>query len=171
MMVVLMGVSGVGKTTLGEVLARRTGWRLYDADEFHSAQNIEKMRNGIALQDADRWPWLDRMNALLLQKQAEHESVLLACSALKQKYRDRLGNGCRDLHWIYLKGDFDLIRSRLESRKNHYMKAGLLESQFAALEEPRDAIVVDVAQPPDALANQVLSELKIVPKRTAGLDQ
>ena len=166
-----MGVSGVGKTTLGEVLARRTGWRLYDADEFHSAQNIEKMRNGIALQDADRWPWLDRMNALLLQKQAEHESVLLACSALKQKYRDRLGNGCQDLHWIYLKGDFDLIRSRLESRKNHYMKAGLLESQFAALEEPRDAIVVDVAQPPDALANQVLSELKIVPKRTAGLDQ
>jgi carbohydrate kinase (thermoresistant glucokinase family) len=97
MMVVLMGVSGVGKTTLGEVLAQRTGWRLYDADEFHSAQNIEKMRNGIALQDADRWPWLDRMNSLLLQKQAEHESVLLACSALKQKYRDRLSNGCRDL--------------------------------------------------------------------------
>ena len=171
MMVVLMGVSGVGKTTLGEVLSQRTGWRLYDADQFHSAQNIEKMRSGIALQDADRWPWLDRMNALLLQKQAEDESVLLACSALKQKYRDRLANGCQDLHWIYLKGDFDLIRSRLESRKNHYMKAGLLESQFAALEEPRDAIVVDVAQTPDVLANQVIGQLKIVPKRTAGMDQ
>jgi gluconokinase len=171
MMVVLMGVSGVGKSTVGQVLAKRTGWHLYDADEFHSAQNIEKMGSGIALEDADRWPWLDSMNAMLLQKQAQHESVLLACSALKQKYRDRLANGCRDLHWVYLKGDFDLIRARLESRKNHYMKAGLLESQFAALEEPRDAVVVDVVETPDAIANRILSQLKIIPNRTAGLDQ
>ena len=104
MMLVLMGVSGVGKTTVGELLAKRTGWHLYDADEFHSAQNIEKMRNGIALQDADRWPWLDSMNAMLLEKQAADQSILLACSALKQKYRDRLADGCRDLHWVYLKG-------------------------------------------------------------------
>jgi len=171
MIVVLMGVSGVGKTTVGEVLAQGTGWHLYDADEFHSAQNIEKMRNGVALEDADRWPWLDSMNSMLLQKQAEHESVLLACSALKQKYRDRLGHGCRDLHWVYLKGDFDLIRRRLEARKNHYMKAGLLESQFAALEEPRDAIMVDVVQTPDAIADRILRQLKIEPNRSIGPDQ
>jgi gluconokinase len=126
MMVVLMGVSGVGKTTVGKVLAARSGWHLYDADEFHSAASIEKMRNGIALEDADRWPWLDRMNAMLVENEARGESVLLACSALKQKYRDRLANGCRQLVWVYLKGDFDLIRQRLEARKNHYMKAGLL---------------------------------------------
>ncbi|MFL6580736.1 MAG: gluconokinase [Burkholderiales bacterium] len=171
MMVVLMGVSGVGKTTVGEVLAQRTGWHLYDADQFHSVQNIEKMRSGVALEDVDRWPWLDSMNAMLLQKQTEHQSVLLACSALKQKYRDRLGHGCRDLHWVYLKGVFDLIRQRLEARKNHYMKAGLLESQFAALEEPRDALVVDVVQTPNAIADRILCQLKIEPIRTAGLDQ
>jgi gluconokinase len=171
MIVVLMGVSGVGKTTVGEVLAERTGWQLYDADQFHSTKNIEKMRNGIALEDEDRWPWLDGMNAMLLQKQAQHESVLLACSALKQKYRDRLANGCRDLHWVYLKGDFGLIRARLESRKNHYMKAGLLESQFAALEEPQDAVAVDVVQTPEAIANRIVCQLKIVPNPTAPLDQ
>jgi len=168
MMVVLMGVSGVGKTTVGEILAQRTGWRLYDADEFHSAQNIEKMRNGIALQDADRWPWLDSMNAMLLEKQEANESILLACSALKQKYRDRLADGCRNLHWVYLKGEFDLIRGRLEARKNHYMKAGLLESQFAALEEPRDAVVVSVIETPDAIADRILCDLKIDPIRTTG---
>jgi gluconokinase len=129
------------------------------------------MRNGVALEDADRWPWLDSMNAMLLRKQAKHESVLLACSALKQKYRDRLGHGCRDLYWVYLKGDFDLIRHRLEARKNHYMKAGLLESQFATLEEPRDAIVVDVVQSPDAIADRILGQLKIEPIRTTGPDQ
>ena len=168
MMVVLMGVSGVGKTTVGEILAQRTGWRLYDADEFHSAQNIEKMRNGIALQDADRWPWLESMNAMLLEKQAANQSILLACSALKQKYRDRLADGCRNLHWVYLKGEFDLIRGRLEARKNHYMKAGLLESQFAALEEPRDAVVVSVIETPDAIADRILRDLKIDPIRTTG---
>lgn len=168
MMVVLMGVSGVGKTTVGDILAERTGWHLYDADEFHSAQNIEKMRNGIALQDADRWPWLDSMNAMLLEKQAANQSILLACSALKQKYRDRLADGCRNLHWVYLKGEFDLIRGRLEARKNHYMKAGLLESQFAALEEPRDAVVVSVIETPDAIADRILRDLKIDPILTTG---
>ncbi|HXF16444.1 MAG TPA: gluconokinase, GntK/IdnK-type, partial [Burkholderiales bacterium] len=137
-------------------------------DEFHSAQNIEKMRNGIALQDADRWPWLDSMNAMLLEKQAANQSILLACSALKQKYRDRLADGCRNLHWVYLKGEFDLIRGRLEARKNHYMKAGLLESQFAALEEPRDAVVVSVIETPDAIADRILRDLKIDPILTTG---
>jgi gluconokinase len=168
MMVVLMGVSGVGKTTVGKVLAERTGWHLYDADEFHSDASIEKMRNGIALEDADRWPWLDRMNAMLVQNEARGESVLLACSALKQKYRDRLANGCGQLVWVYLKGDFDLIRRRLEARKNHYMKAGLLESQFAALEEPRDAIVVEAGAEPEAIADIVLLQLQVRQTHPAG---
>jgi gluconokinase len=171
MMVVLMGVSGVGKTTVGRILAARTGWRLYDADEFHSAASIEKMRNGIALEDADRWPWLDRMNALLLEKQAEGENVLLACSALKQKYRERLEKGCRDLRWVYLKGDFDLIRRRLEARTNHYMKAGLLESQFAALEEPREAIVAHVGAEPDMIADSILRELPASSPRNAACEK
>ena len=167
MIVVLMGVSGVGKTTVGQILAARTGWRLHDADEFHSAASIEKMRNGIALDDADRWPWLDRMNAMLVDKQARDESVLLACSALKQSYRQRLAQGDLQLHWVYLKGGFDLIRQRLEARKNHYMKAGLLESQFAALEEPSDAIIADVAADPDSIADFVLTQLQVsLPSKT-----
>ncbi len=171
MMIVLMGVSGCGKTTVGLVLAERTGWRLYDADEFHSAASIEKMRSGIALEDADRWPWLDRMNAMLVEKQAQGESVLLACSALKQKYRDRVAKNCPRLQWVYLKGDFDLIRRRLEARKNHYMKAGLLESQFAALEEPRDALVADIGAEPDTIADFILSQLQLAQTRKTGSDQ
>lgn len=168
MMVVLMGVSGVGKTTIGQILAERTGWHLYDADEFHSAASIEKMRNGIALEDADRWPWLDRMNAMLVEKQGRGESVLLACSALKQKYRARLARDVPDLRWVYLKGEFELIRSRLEARKNHYMKAGLLESQFAALEEPHDAIVTDVGPEPEVIADFVLRQLQVSAPRKTG---
>ena len=168
MMVVLMGVSGSGKTTVGEILASRTGWRLYDADEFHSAANIEKMRSGIALEDADRWPWLDRMHAMLQEKYARGESVLLACSALKQKYRDRLAQGGLPLRWVYLKGDFDLIHRRLEARKGHYMKAGLLETQFAALEEPREAIVADIGAAPEAIADDVLRQLKASSERETG---
>src|SRR4029078_6662876 len=167
MMCVLMGVSGVGKTTIGQILAERTGWRLYDADEFHSAASIEKMRNGIALEDADRWPWLDRMHAMLVEKQGRGESVLLACSALKQKYRERLAKELPDLHWVYLKGAFELIRSRLEARKNHYMKAGLLESQFAALEEPHDARDAQGEPEPEVIAYFVLRQLQVsAPRKT-----
>ncbi len=159
MIVVLMGVSGSGKTTVGQLLAERTGWRLYDADEFHSAASIEKMRNGIPLQDEDRWPWLDKMHSMLAEKHAGGESVLLACSALKQKYRDRLAQGGLPIRWVYLKGDAALIRQRLEARKNHYMKAGLLESQFAALEEPENALVADIGPEPAVIAERVLSGL------------
>jgi len=168
MMLVLIGVSGCGKTTIGEILARRTGWPLYDADAFHSAESIAKMRGGIALQDADRWPWLDSMHAMLAEKFSRGESVLLACSALKQKYRDRLAQGGLPLRWVYLKGDFALIHRRLEARKNHYMKAGLLESQFAALEEPRDALVVDISATPEAIADEILRRLQLAPASKAG---
>lgn len=159
MIVVLMGVSGAGKTTVGKLLSERLSWPLLDADDFHPAANIEKMRSGIALTDEDRWPWLDRLNSLLKEKESKGESALLACSALKQKYRDRLAAGCSDLRWVYLKGSFELIESRLKARRGHYMKAGLLESQFAALEEPVDAITADIDAAPEAIADAVESAL------------
>ena len=168
MIVILMGVSGVGKTTIGQILSDKLGWPLSDADEFHSPASIEKMRNGIPLEDADRWPWLDRMNAMLVEKEGRGESVLLACSALKQVYRDRLAKGTADLRWIYLKGNFDLIRERLEARKGHYMKAGLLESQFATLEEPGNALGVDINDTPDAIADSILRRLQATPTRKTG---
>jgi gluconokinase len=142
---VLMGVSGAGKTTLGEALARRLGWRFIDADDYHPAANVAKMAAGQPLEDEDRWPWLDRLNALLRQE----ENAVLACSALKERYRQRLSRDVPALTWIYLKGEFDLIRSRLGARRHKYMPASLLESQFAALQPPTNAIVVDVAATPE----------------------
>jgi len=154
-----MGVSGVGKTTVGELLAREAGWPLYDADDFHSAANIEKMRNGIALTDEDRWPWLDRLNATLREIDQRGGSALLACSALKQRYRDRLAQGLSDVRWVHLTGTFELIKQRIDARKGHYMTAKLLESQFSALEAPTEAIVIDVAAEPQQLAAQVYAAL------------
>jgi gluconokinase len=168
MIVILMGVSGAGKTTIGQILSDKLGWPLFDADEFHSAASIEKMRSGIPLEDADRWPWLDRMNAMIRQKEARGESVLLACSALKQAYRDRLAKSTAEVRWVYLKGGFELIRQRLEARKGHYMKAGLLESQFATLEEPRDALSFGIEDSPDAIADAILRRLQESPARKTG---
>jgi gluconokinase len=168
MIYILMGVSGCGKTTIGQILSVKLEWPLFDADEFHSAASINKMRNGIPLEDADRWPWLDRMNAALREREASGESVLLACSALKQAYRDRLSKGIAEIRWIYLKGGFELIRERLEARKGHYMKAGLLESQFAALEEPEDALTVDIDDSPDSIADSILRRLQAWPARKTG---
>jgi gluconokinase len=159
MIVILMGVSGVGKTTVGEMLARETGWVLYDADDFHAPVNIEKMRSGIPLTDEDRWPWLDRLNAVLREAEQQGRSAILACSALKERYRDRLAQQLDSVRWVHLTGDFGLIKQRIDARKGHYMTAKLLESQFAALEPPRDAVVVDVGSEPKELAAQVLAAL------------
>jgi gluconokinase len=137
---VVMGVSGSGKTTIGQALARELGWRFIDADDYHPPANVAKMAAGEPLDDEDRWPWLDRLNGVLKQQM----EVVLACSALKERYRSRLAEGIERMVWVYLKGDFDLIRSRLEQRRHRYMPSSLLESQFAALEPPRQAITVDV---------------------------
>jgi gluconokinase len=139
--VVVMGVSGSGKTTIGEALARDLGWRFLDADEYHPPQNVAKMAAGQPLDDEDREPWLERLNSVL---RGEGNAVL-ACSALKEKYRRRLADGIKRLEWVYLKGDFDLIESRLARRRHRYMPASLLRSQFDALEAPSRAIVVDVS--------------------------
>jgi len=159
MIVIIMGVTGVGKTTVGQLLAEKTGWQLYDADDYHSSANVEKMRSGIPLTDDDRWPWLDRLNTLLRAADDRAESAILACSALKQRYRDRLQQGLKRVRWVHLKGDIELIRSRLKQRKGHYMNPALLQSQFDALETPGDAIAVDVSDSPAVLAQRVLAAL------------
>ena len=141
MIVLLMGVSGAGKTTLGEKLAQQLGWRFVDADDYHPPENVAKMAAGIPLQDSDRWPWLDRLNAELKAQQ----DAVLACSALKESYRRRLAQGVEDLRTVYLKGDQRLIGERLQTRPHRYMPASLLKSQFDTLEPPRSALVVDVS--------------------------
>jgi gluconokinase len=161
--VILMGVSGSGKTTVGRQLAETLNWTLLDADDFHPPANIEKMSRGIPLDDSDRWPWLDRLNAMVKAISSRDENVLLACSSLKARYRERLARDCGDVKWVYLKGDFGLIESRLMARKGHYMKAGLLQSQFAALEEPENALEVDIGDEPARIAAGLIKALNLVP--------
>jgi gluconokinase len=142
LVVLLMGVSGAGKTTVGKLLASQLGWKFADADDYHSAANVEKMRNGIPLTDADRAPWLESLRGLIVAWIASGESAVLACSALTKGYRARLVVG-PEVRVVYLKGDRALLRERLLGRHGHYMKEGMLESQIATLEEPEDAVVVD----------------------------
>jgi carbohydrate kinase (thermoresistant glucokinase family) len=150
MIVLVMGVSGSGKTTIGEALARELGWTYLDADDFHPQANIDKMAAGIALGDADRWPWLDAINKKLLEMEKRGHSVVLGCSALKQAYRERLARSLKEFRVVYLKGEFDLIQQRVAGRKHRYMPASLLQSQFDTLEPPAGAIEVDVAAPIEA---------------------
>ena len=145
MIVLVMGVSGSGKTTIGEALAADLGWTYLDADDFHPKVNVEKMAAGIALQDADRWPWLATINRKLLRLQRQGRSAVVGCSALKRVYRARLRRGLYAFKVVYLRGDFGLIEKRIKARKHRYMPASLLKSQFDTLEEPRQAIEVDVA--------------------------
>jgi gluconokinase len=154
--VVVMGVSGAGKTTIGEALARELGWRFIDADDYHPPANVAKMAAGKALDDDDRWPWLDRLNAMLRTE----KHAVLACSALKEAYRQRLAEGIGRVEWVYLKGEPQLIRSRLNERRHRYMPASLLDSQFAALEPPRQAITVDVSADVSACVAAIAAELE-----------
>jgi gluconokinase len=143
MVVVLMGVTGSGKTTVGRALAQSLGWAFYDADDYHPPANVAKMASGVPLTDNDRWPWLDRIVDMLGRVQANGSHAVLACSALKQTYRDRIARP-GDVNFVYLKGDLATIEARLAARRHKYMPASLLPSQFATLEEPADALVVDI---------------------------
>lgn len=160
-LIIIMGVSGSGKTTIAQMLSEKTGWPFYDADAFHPQQNIDKMSAGIPLTDEDRWPWLDSMNAFAKEK-LNSSNVILTCSALKEIYRQRLVKdidyNCR---WVYLKGDFNTIVQRMHQREQHYMPAALLQSQFDALEEPADALVEDICQAPENIADHLLNKLLI----------
>jgi gluconokinase len=140
---VLMGVCGCGKTTVGRALAERIGWPFHDADDFHPPANVAKMVAGEPLSDDDRRPWLDRLASEMAAINARGDNAILACSALKQSYRDRLSRA-GDVRYVYLRGDEATIAPRLAARAGHYMPASLLTSQFAALEEPSDAMVVDI---------------------------
>ena len=150
-----MGVSGSGKTTIGEALAARLGWRYLDADDYHPASNVAKMASGTPLTDADREPWLDRLNSEL-KKQTD---AVLACSALKESYRQRLAAALEDHRIVYLKGSFELLSGRAAQRAHRFMPASLLKSQFETLEPPRGAIEVDVAQPVQDCVRRILDAL------------
>ena len=156
MIVLLMGVSGVGKTTIGERLAQRLGWRLVDADDYHPPENVAKMAAGVPLEDADRWPWLDALNRRL---RAEQDAIV-ACSALKDSYRRRLLAGIRDARIVYLYGSKALVAARIAARKHRYMPASLLDSQFATLEAPRAAIAIDVSGDPQSCVEAIAAAIQ-----------
>lgn len=159
MIIVLMGVTGSGKTTLGQKLARTLACPFYDGDDFHSPANKEKMGQGLPLTDEDRLPWLQLLHTRMAEWEKGKSIVVLACSALKQKYRNLLSVDL-EVKWVYLKGDVEIIRQRIEGRQGHFAGTQLLESQFAALEEPKDAIVVDVQKDPVTIVNRILQGLK-----------
>ena len=162
MVIVLMGVSGSGKTTVGKVLAEQLGWSFVDADDYHPAANIEKMRRGMPLTDADRRPWLDALRLRVDAACHVGENMVLACSALKHAYQDYLERdepAC--VHYVHLKGPEDLIRERLSARKGHFMNPALLHSQFEIMEPPADSIEVDIAPSPEAIATEIRRRLDL----------
>jgi gluconokinase len=160
MIIVVMGVTGSGKTSEGVLLAQRLGWEFTDADDFHSAANKDKMHRGIPLTDTDRLPWLAAMHDKLAQSAAENRNIVLACSALKQGYRELLLRGL-DARVVYLKGTYDLIARRLRERKGHFADEHILAAQFADLEEPNGAVVVDITPPPEAIVDDICRRLDL----------
>jgi gluconokinase len=159
MVVVLMGVSGSGKTAVGTRLARALGAEFAEGDDYHPPANVAKMRSGEPLDDADRQPWLEALSREIGAWLDAGKTVVLACSALKQRYRDVLKAGRPGVRFVFLKGDEALIRKRLDGRRGHYMPASLLQSQFAALEEPSDGITVGIEGTPDAIVAEIRQAL------------
>src|SRR6266853_3920725 len=153
MVVIIFGVSGAGKTTIGQLLAEELAWRFYEADDFHSQANIDKMHQGTPLTDEDRWPWLENLGELIRRCVAAAENAVLACSVLKEAYRRRLRVNT-DAKLVFLRGDYELIANQLRQRRGHFMNPALLQSQFADLEEPlptEDAVVIELGQSPREL--------------------
>ena len=159
MIIVVMGVAGSGKTTVGSRLAKALNCAFLEGDSLHSQENIDKMSRGIPLTDADRTPWLAAIHARVLEACERGVDLVVSCSALKQQYRERIAKAV-PITWVYLKGSPSLIRARLRHRPNHFFKADLLASQFDALDEPVDALVVDISAPPNEIVQHILSQVR-----------
>jgi gluconokinase len=151
-----MGVSGSGKTSVGNALAEKLGWEFYDGDDYHPPENIARMASGIPLNDDDRAPWLASLHALISSRLKENRSGVLACSALKEQYRQVLLEGNESVQIVFLKGDYDFIWKRMISRPGHYMKSEMLKSQFEALEEPCDGLVIDALLSVNEIVEKIL---------------
>src|SRR5215831_2601466 len=163
MIVIVFGVSGAGKTTIGRLLAEQLGWRFYEADDFHPRANIEKLRSGHPLTDEDRWPWLERLRQQIERSLAAGKNAVLACSALKRAYRDRL-RVSHDVRFVFLRGDYVLVETQLRNRHGHFMNPALLRSQFADLEEPgpdEEALTIKSGRTPEKLAKEIKTKLHV----------
>ena len=161
MIVIIFGVCGAGKTTVGKLLARELGWRFIEADDFHPAANIEKMRSDHPLTDEDRWPWLERLRQQIERALSAGENAVLACSALKRAYRDRL-RVSDDVKFVFLRGDYPLVEKQLRGRHRHFMNANLLQSQFADLEEPKpdeDVVTIELGRTPQEIVEEIKAKL------------
>jgi len=158
--IVVMGVSGSGKTSVGKALAEHLGWEFYDADEFHPPENVAKMATGVPLDDSDRAPWLAALHDLISTCLKTDRPGVLACSALKERYRQQLLEGNDGVQLVYLKGSYDLIWSRMSERSDHYMKPHMLQSQFEALEEPKNALTVEISASVGDIVQEIMNHME-----------
>jgi gluconokinase len=166
--VIAIGVSGAGKTTIGKLLAQELGWPFYEADDFHSQANIDKLHRGIPLTDADRWPWLESLRQLIKRSLETGENAVLACSALKRAYRERL-HVSDEVKFVFLRGDYAPIEKQLRRRHGHFMNPELLRSQFADLEEPKpdeDMVTIELGRTPQELVEEIKTKLRLAGKRS-----
>jgi carbohydrate kinase (thermoresistant glucokinase family) len=161
MVLILMGPMGCGKTTIGKMLAEKLGWSFYDGDDFHPQENVEKMRAGIALTDEDRKLWLKKLHGNVELWLRDKQNSILACSALKQAYRDILGVDQKTVRTVYLKGSYELLRKRVEERQHPYMDKNLLRSQLDTLEQPKDGMTVDISATPEIVVRTIMNDLNL----------
>jgi gluconokinase len=160
--IIVFGVSGAGKTTIARLLAKQLGWRFYEGDDFHPRANIDKMRSGRPLTDEDRWPWLERLRDQITSSLTAKENAVVACSALKRAYRERLRIN-ENVKFVFLRGDYRVIENTLRRRSDHFMNPALLKSQFADLEEPRPeehVLTLELGRAPEELVNQIKTKLR-----------